>query len=328
MKKMKLVLVLLTIALSGDASQDSVWHCLTLSNTSLAPSVFWLKQNCTGIISSPSIARIGPIIVNIVVASMSNTTSSPLLRPAVATTSLGLAKLHELAANASTPSFKPLAGVNGGFFFEVDKKDFFDDVCFGKFRRDALEPPSESHPNFGIGDSLTILDGVYASNNCNCIGNSEPVAAVLDFPPRFVQLQRAGRLPDDVKWAIGAGPTLVSYNSSTGKSFIDITGDNVNILEHASNTGLGLRGNDFMLVTFDGEDGCVEYNPTCGVNSHEFAAFMLDYLHVDTAMELDQGGSTAMWITGQPGSVPGEPGIVTNPGNGERQLFNGVFIGV
>ena len=38
--------------------------------------------------------------------------------------------------------------------------------------------------------------------------------------------------------------------------------------------------------------------------------------------------STAMWIKGQPGSKAGEPGIVTNPGEGERLLFNGVFIGI
>jgi hypothetical protein len=34
-----------------------------------------------------------------------------------------------------------------------------------------------------------------------------------------------------------------------------------------------------------------------------------------------------MWVKGQPGTVAGEPGIVTNPGEGERLLFNGVFIG-
>lgn len=35
-----------------------------------------------------------------------------------------------------------------------------------------------------------------------------------------------------------------------------------------------------------------------------------------------------MWISGQPGTVPDEPGIVTNPGGSERQIFNGVFIGL
>jgi exopolysaccharide biosynthesis protein len=43
---------------------------------------------------------------------------------------------------------------------------------------------------------------------------------------------------------------------------------------------------------------------------------------VDSAMRMDGGGSTAMWVAGQPSE-----GIVSNPGRGERQIFNGIFIG-
>lgn len=325
---MKVTSLLLLFSLGVFINADSEWNCIILLNNTLAPNVVWTKYNCTGHITTPSISRVGPIIVNLVQAALSNSSDSPLLRPAVAQTPLGLAKLHELADTAAALDFKPLVGVNGGFFFEVDNSGFFDDVCFGKLRYEALKNVSDSNPNYGIGDSLTILNGVYASNNCDKIGNSEPVAAILDFPPRFVQLERAGKLPNSVKWAIGAGPNLVSYNTSTNTSYIDIEGDNVNILEHASNTGLAMRGSDFLMVVFDGEDGCVEFKPTCGINSHQFAAFLLDFLKVDTAMELDQGGSTAMWILGQPGTVPGETGIVSNPGHSERELFNGLFIGV
>lgn len=209
----------------------------------------------------------------------------------------------------------------------MNRADFIDDVCFGKFRSAALKPVSASDPNAGVGDCLTILNGTYASSNCDKVGNSKPVAAILDHPPRFVQQDRAERLPPSVQWAIAAGPNLVSLNTSSGVSYIDIRGDNVNILEHASNTALALKGAEFMLVTFDGEDNCTEYKPLCGVNSRQFAAFLLDHLEVDTAMEMDQGGSTAMWVQGQPGTVAGEPGIVSNPGHSERLIFNGVFIG-
>ena len=61
------------------------------------------------------------------------------------------------------------------------------------------------------------------------------------------------------------------------------------------------------------------------MDSRQFAHFLLDYLRVDTAMEMDQGGSTAMWVKGQ---ASGTNGIVTNPTVAERELFNGVFIGV
>ena len=317
------------------AALTSTWNCTSISNTSLAPNVSWTKLNCTGDVNReqpwPGAQRIGPIVINIAIALLSPDRSSPVLRPVVARSASGLAPLHELAATAaassSDDSFRPLAGVNGGYFFEVNRADFFDDVCFGKNRANALRNASLSDPNAGIGDSLTILNGTYASSNCDKVGNSKPVAAVLDWPPRFVKLKRAGRLPAGVEWAIGAGPNLVSRNASSGVSRIDIEGDNINILERASNTALAIRSHgdtasEFLLVTFDGVDGCVEYGK-CGVNAWQFAAFLLDYLKVDSAMNMDQGGSTAMWIKGQPAS-----GIVSNPGVAERLLFNGVFLGL
>ena len=105
-------------------------------------------------------------------------------------------------------------------------------------------------------------------------------------------MTKGARLPPGVQYAIGSGPNLVSANESGG-SYVDIEGDNVNIIEHASNTGLALKktaaGTEFSLILFDGEDGCTEYKPTCGVDSRQFALFLLDYLKVDTAMEMDQG---------------------------------------
>ncbi len=265
---------------------------------------------------------VGPIVVNTVHAVISNRSGSPRLRPAIARTTLGLAKLHELAATAEEAGFVPLAGVNGGYFFEVNRGNFFDDVCWGKRREDALRNASLTDPNAGIGDGLTVLNGTYVSSNCDKLGNSKPVAAVLDYPPRFIQLERAERLPAGVQWAIAAGPNLVSRDPTSGKSYVSIEGDNVNILERASNTAIALRDDVAMLVTFDGVDGCVEYG-ACGVNSHQLAAYLLDYVHVDSAMEMDQGGSTAMWVRGQPND-----GVVSNPGKGEREIFNGLFIGV
>ena len=44
------------------------------------------------------------------------------------------------------------------------------------------------------------------------------------------------------------------------------------------------------LVTFDGADSCVFFDPTCGTNAFTMAYFMRDYLRVHTAMGMDQGG--------------------------------------
>jgi hypothetical protein len=320
-----MLIIPVLLGLVGCTSSASTWNCSALSNTTLVPSglVWWTQQSCTGVVSGVfGKKEIGPIVVNTVHAVINNRTDSPRLRPAIAQSTLGLARLHELAVTAEAAGFMPLAGVNGGYFFEVNRDDFFDDVCWGKRREDALRNASLADPNAGIGDGLTILNGEYVSSNCDKLGNSKPVAAVLDYPPRFVQLGRGERLPAGVLWAIAAGPNLVSRDPKSGKSYVSIEGDNVNILERASNTAVALRDDQAMLVTFDGVDGCVEYG-ACGVNSHQLAAYLLDYVHVDSAMEMDQGGSTAMWVRGQPND-----GVVSNPGKGERELFNGLFIGV
>jgi hypothetical protein len=102
----------------------STWSCVTLVNTTLAPGVWWTKHNCTGHVPGPAPDNVGPMLINIAHANLAKGATNgaaPVVRPAVARTPLGLAKLHDLAVNASSenPGFIPLAGVNGGYFFEV-----------------------------------------------------------------------------------------------------------------------------------------------------------------------------------------------------------------
>ena len=304
----------------------SQWRCVVLSNRTISnrTDVRWARQNCTGTVGSVNIAG---IVVNIVQATVRPSGPAAAVAQAVVTQpQLGLVPLStlaELASNDSNRSFVPLAGVNGGYFWRLDSEHFVDDVCWGKTRADAELNASSTDPNAGIGDSLTIIDGVIASSNCDKRGNSRPAVAVLDAPMHIEVLARGGRAKPGVSHAIGAGPNLVSHDHTTGKSFIDISGDNINILERASNTALALRrredgAQELLLVTFDGHDGCTEYG-NCGVNAHQFAAFLLDHLHVNSAMNMDQGGSTTMWVR--------DNGIVSNPGASERNIYNGVFIG-
>lgn len=102
----------------GHVGVGSTWHCVTLSNVTLSRDVWWTKKNCTGEVEAPlGKTYVGPVVVNIAHALLSESAQSPLIRPAVAKTTLGLAKLHELALNASSEGeegFVPLAGVNGG----------------------------------------------------------------------------------------------------------------------------------------------------------------------------------------------------------------------
>ena len=63
------------------------------------------------------------------------------------------------------------------------------------------------------------------------------------------------------------------------------------------------------------------FDPRCGINAFSMAYFFRDYLGVASAFGMDQGGSTTMFVKGQ-----GTDGIVSNPGDGARPIFTGLFL--
>ncbi len=123
---------------------------------------------------------------------------------------------------------------------------------------------------------------------------------------------------------IAAGPNLISEDAS-GRPFINIKGLNVNIIEHSSNTAVGLvrrspggpMSTMFMVVS-NGRDSCKSSDPTCGLNAMHMAYFLKDFLGVNQAMEMDQGGSSTMWVQGL--------GIVSNKGDSPRKLYSSLFV--
>ena len=139
--------------------------------------------------------------------------------------------------------------------------DFAFNLNFTSFRYFVVQSiPGLCHPTRTVLVMLYPVPGLIGCRvgACNPDGVPDSRLEVLDYPPHFVKLDRGEKLPAGVRWAIGAGPNLVSRNPG-GTSVIDIEGDNVNIVEHASNTAIALKGSVMMLVTFDGEDGCTEY---------------------------------------------------------------------
>lgn len=220
-----------------------------------------------------------------------------------------------------------IAGINGGYFFRLDKKHFIDDVCFFKTRAQAEQPVSAEHANYGAGDGLVMRDGTLLSSNCDCIGYDVPALLVMNGTNSKVVLQTRGAkaIPGLVD-GIAAGPNLVSEDSN-GKPYVNIPSHdhNVNIKEHSANTVVVLRRDptgkfmqEMLFVTADGHDGCPSSDVTCGIDAPHMAYFSLDYLGAAQAMEMDQGGSTTMWVSGL--------GVVSNPGSGERHIFSGLYV--
>ena len=323
-----------------DATEASVgsatsWSCATLSTRVLTAGVTWRRLNCSAVL--PFWGLTGPATINTVEADLTvgglrlQPLQAALVPKAEGGTGFLLQPLNAMAASSGNfTTGTPLVGINGGYFYRLDHAGFFDTVCQGKNAAEASQAPQASEPNFGTGDGALIVNGQVLSNNCNCTGFNRP--AVLEVgdvaagvAPTISVLTEGAPVSAAGGDAIAAGPYLVSTNSSG--TFVSIPADDENlgnILEHAANTGLALKngGKTALLFTFDGHDGCAWNDPSCGFNAFQLAYFAKDYLGAETAMGMDQGGSTTMFIADQ-----GAEGIVSNAGGGTvRPVFDGLFL--
>ena len=131
--------------------------------------------------------------------------------------------------------------------------------------------------------------------------------------------------PDDPQWVstrtepsiIGSGPMMLQDGQR-----IDMGTGAFVILRHPR-TAIGTSGNKVYLVTVDGRSK----GNSLGVNLNELAN-ILKWLGAENALNLDGGGSTTMYIEGQP-----ENGIVNRPCDnqkfdrqGERRVSNSLLL--
>lgn len=318
----------LATAALGAAEITTSWSCVLLPGTlPLHAGVSWSTYTC----SSPSVpvlgpanpgitAPAGPVRVNIVTADLG--APGVALTPATPT-GAQLAPLDQIANKDGRPL---VACINGGYFFRVDVNTFIDGVCEGKSKADAESPPSASAPNDGLADGTIVVNGALRGSNCDCAGFSRPTVLTINGTSSRVDcLHRGAAAPFGLAYeSLSAGPFLVQTNASGSFTAIPADDDNIgNILEHAANTGVGLAANGTAyLATFDGYDGCSPLNSTCGTNDWTLAYFFKDYLKVSTAMAMDQGGSTTMWVKGSPPAN----GVVSSSGGGVRNIFGALCV--
>ena len=131
--------------------------------------------------------------------------------------------------------------------------------------------------------------------------------------------------PVDLQWVstrtepsiIGSGPMMLQDGQR-----IDMGTGAFVTLRHPR-TAIGTSGNKVYLVTVDGRSK----GNSLGVNLNELAN-ILKWLGVENALNLDGGGSTTMYIEGQP-----ENGIVNRPCDnqkfdrqGERRVSNSLLL--
>lgn len=305
------------------------WKCVDIQSTELTKGVVWKTENCSKVDTDPPLLTVNSVTVDLEIANVR----------AVPASADPVAKLETVPQMAKhNENF--IAGINGGYFWRVDVSGVWvDDVCQGKLRSEADKDVSDSNPNYGIGDGLIKVDGVVKSNNCNCHGYSRPAVLKIDGQKSNIDVLYRGETVDaSVQNAIAAGPNLVSFNATTGESYVDIPkdDDNVNILEHAANTAVGLVMKDastatkLVILTTDGSDECGPKDTSCGLMSMDLASLMKDHFNTGVAMSMDQGGSTTMWVRGV---NPQRDGVVSRSHNtrpeeedGPRNVANGLFL--
>eukprot|EP01033_Poteriospumella_lacustris_P001047 gene1048-757_t len=335
--------VFITFLVALSVVSASTWYCVELQSTIIGDNAaVWKTENCTN-----------------------DATAQPLLTVNSVTFDLASGKVRAIPAVSVDPSNplqpvnamakqndKFLAGINGGYFWRVDIDGaWIDDVCRGKTRQEANKPASSVNPNYGVSDGLIKIDGTVFGNNCDCKGYSRPAILAINGEQSTIDVvHRAETVGDDVANALGAGPNLVSFNATSGESFVDIPedDDNINILEHAANTAVGViygssskkigsavkatadSTGKMIFVTTDGSDECGPKDITCGLNSKDLASLMKDHFGTHVAMSMDQGGSTTMWVKG---ANPSRDGIVSRSHNtepveqdGPRNVANALFL--
>jgi len=331
-----LAIVLLFIALTlGVAQEEGAWTCIeTKASQPLTPSasVGWSAMNCTNTINPP-LLHVNSLVIDL-------TAKDVRIVPGVSTDAANpLMTVPNMAASNTDRNF--IAGINGGYFWRTDiSGTWIDDVCRGKTRKEAELPAEVGKPNQGIHDGAVVIDGKVVGSDCDCWGFSRPALASNSDASSETGwsidvLQRGEQGSPSVVSGLAAGPNLVSYSKNADGSFtsyVDIPSDddNININEHAANTGFGLifdasgKAVKMIMVTTDGSDECGRLDQTCGINAKHLAQLMIDHFAVHQAMSMDQGGSTTMWVKGAP-SMDGD-GVVSYAGGGARNVANAMFV--
>ena len=116
----------------------------------------------------------------------------------------------------------------------------------------------------------------------------------------------------EIVQAVGGGPRLLRDGAVSIETRDERFHDSFTVRRHPR-TGLGLKGNELLIVTVDGrQPGYSE-----GMTLPEFARFLLSRGCTD-AMNLDGGGSTAMVVRGK---------IVNSPSDGtERKVADALAL--
>jgi hypothetical protein len=250
----------------------------------VATGVVWRRATLTLPDSTPR-----TVLVNVVAVDLSNPAVRVLpVRPDDST--------YHTVSDMGTNTAQAVAGVNGGFFLNAGS----DDIC-GACQTGSCPAYRPS--------SLLQIPGTWSSTNCRAPRSAFGID--LQGGTHFTVI------PPNTAWtgmpyAIGAGPTLAQGGQPVPLTDTTQSFPWIGSAHPRTAVAVDTAGN-LLLVTVD--------KP--GLTLPGFANFLVTLGAAD-AMNLDGGGSTTMWVAGQPNG-----GVVNCPsaaGCTERRVYDGLFV--
>jgi len=299
------------------------WQCNKPNTQSLnsSHSVQWSQLTCRG--KYPPLLHIrrgadtGDLKINLIDTDLSDPHIE--LTPVIAkkNDSTDPYKQKLVVMGHENPSL--LAGINGGYFYINSKQR--DINCF--------EKTNKQYTSDGIGDGLLIIHSKTLSTNCRSRFFAEPNRSTIlldDQHHWMITAVPPHTSPNNIIHALGAGPGLIQ--TIHGKPEIRETWEGiVSSFEFSANSAVilakdSLNHQHVIFFTVDGID------KEKGMYSTEMANFIYNQIpsllnvKLISAMSLDQGGSTTMYVRAA------HPQIITqaNRNNSQREIFNGLFV--
>jgi exopolysaccharide biosynthesis protein len=312
--------------LTQQANMNYDWQCQKIKSKSLnaSKSVKWSRYHCIGKYPRYYLFHIGrkmrPLTINIINANLDD--KHIQLTPVLAAKTRPMRSLYtETIPSMAKSHPNYIAGINGGYFF-TNRMNHPDQNCSGR----TYPEKTVQH----IGDGLLVINRHTFSENCylKYFPTKKRIAIVENKKHQWA-IKNVGMhiTPHNTLNALGAGPALV--RTVNGKAKIDIQWQGIlSSFEFAANTAAILakdaKGHQHIIFfTVDGVD------KQSGINAVEMSNFIVKklpsllHLKIISAMSMDQGHSTTMYVRGE-----GKQGVVSaaSKHRDSRAVYDGLFL--
>jgi hypothetical protein len=315
----------ISLILTQLAKRDYAWQCsspLIQQPLNTKGNITWTKLQCQGTYPwgfSKQSRATGLLTMNIVDANLAdaNTFIKPTIGDANAKNAYRSTLLEQAALYPNA-----VAGINGGYFRK--RANRLDENCI---RRSPNIPLDTSKH---VGEGLLVIDHQVYSTNCDggTLAENGRSSLIQDATHKQWRIERVkyDEVPANAVNAIGAGPGLIQ--TIAGKPQIQITWEGIlSTFEFSANAAVILakdkQDNPHMLFfTVDGIDK--EY----GMTSIQMANFIYNKiptlfgLQLVSAMSMDQGNSTTLFVKKAPNGIAS----VTGKKGSRRAIYDGLFI--